>query len=101
YDFPIHIQTILESYAKNIGMLFQAVDDYLDIAVDIDTGKTHGIDQQNNKITYLTYMTPEELLIYIKSLQEECLAALQLLKIEGCYIMELEKILTTIVRIEV
>lgn len=98
YDYPLSVKTILESFAKNIGILFQAMDDYLDVALEYSTGKTQGIDTINNKITYLSFMDKEQLFTYIQSLEQECLLALQMLALEGYNIIELQKILDLILR---
>lgn len=43
----------LEQYSENIGLVFQIVDDLLDITGDASrTGKETGNDSKNNKITY-------------------------------------------------
>ncbi|MGC3963920.1 MAG: polyprenyl synthetase family protein [Rhodocyclaceae bacterium] len=47
----------LDRYAKNIGLLFQVVDDILDTVADTATlGKTAGKDAANNKPTYVSIM---------------------------------------------
>lgn len=47
----------LDRYAKNIGLLFQVVDDVLDAVADtITLGKTAGKDAANNKPTYVSIL---------------------------------------------
>lgn len=47
----------LDHYAKNIGLLFQVVDDVLDATADTATlGKTAGKDAANNKPTYVSLL---------------------------------------------
>jgi len=48
---------MLDRYAKNIGLLFQVVDDILDTVADTATlGKTAGKDAANNKPTYVSLL---------------------------------------------
>ena len=98
YDFSLVTRVLLENFTKNIGILYQAMDDYLDVAPDIETGKTKGIDQANDKITYLTFFTAEELKNYITTLEQECRQSLILLQLEGKNTKVLELVLDLIVR---
>lgn len=98
YDYPLAVKTLLQAYAKNIGILFQAMDDYLDVCTEIETGKTKGIDALNDKITYLSFFTVAELETYITNLAQECKQTLMLLTVEGYQTVELTKILQMILR---
>ncbi|MDI1310304.1 MAG: polyprenyl synthetase family protein [Methylotenera sp.] len=49
--------TALSTYAKNIGLAFQVIDDILDVEADSSTlGKTAGKDANNNKPTYVSIL---------------------------------------------
>ena len=51
------------SYAQDIGLAFQIVDDVLDVIADAkELGKPIGSDAQNQKTTFLTYYSVEEAL---------------------------------------
>lgn len=68
----------LESYAQQIGLAFQVVDDILDTVSDTATlGKTAGKDAEQNKPTYVSLMQLENAQAYAKQLIEEACATLQ------------------------
>ena len=48
-----------KTYAANIGMTFQIVDDLLDVFGDVTLGKPIGSDEKNGKNTYLTFASPD------------------------------------------
>lgn len=49
--------TAIRSYAKNIGLAFQVMDDILDVEADTSTlGKTAGKDADSNKPTYVSIL---------------------------------------------
>jgi geranylgeranyl diphosphate synthase type II len=51
------------SYAQDIGLAFQIVDDVLDVIADVEAlGKPIGSDAQNKKTTFLTYYSTQEAL---------------------------------------
>lgn len=61
-----------KTYGKNIGLAFQVVDDILDVTSDEETlGKPIGSDKENNKTTFLDYMSLDEAKIYAKELTEK------------------------------
>ena len=65
-------------YAAKIGLVFQIIDDILDVTSDAATmGKSVGGDAQDNKTTFMTYMTPKEAFAYAEQLTEEAKAALR------------------------
>jgi len=53
----VEIINAIRSYAKNIGLAFQVVDDILDVEADTSTlGKTAGKDADSNKPTYVSIL---------------------------------------------
>lgn len=67
----------LDRYAKNIGLLFQVVDDVLDTVADTATlGKTAGKDAANDKPTYVSILGLAESKRLAEELAEESCAAL-------------------------
>lgn len=46
------------TYANNIGLTFQIIDDLLDVYGDMTLGKPIGSDEKNGKNTYLTFTSP-------------------------------------------
>ncbi|MBR5322815.1 MAG: polyprenyl synthetase family protein [Clostridia bacterium] len=59
-------------YGQNIGLAFQVVDDILDVTSDEETlGKPIGSDAENNKTTYMDFMTLEEAADYARKLTDE------------------------------
>jgi len=83
YDYPTDVKLVLTTYAEHLSTLFQAIDDYLDDSTEIETGKTRGSDVENNKITYLSFMSRLELKAYIGQRATMCRQALQELVNEG------------------
>jgi geranylgeranyl diphosphate synthase type II len=68
---------VAQLYAERIGLAFQIVDDILDTtSSDEILGKSIGSDADNNKTTFLTYMTIEEAREYAIRLTEEAKAAI-------------------------
>ena len=64
-------------YAENIGLAFQIIDDILDKIGDAAIlGKTIGSDAENDKVTFMTYMSVDEALKYAKKLTEEAISAI-------------------------
>ena len=59
-------------YGRNIGLAFQVVDDILDVTSDEATlGKPIGSDAENNKTTYMDFMTLNEAAEYAKKLTDD------------------------------
>ncbi len=62
----------LEEFGLNLGLLFQAVDDYLDItSTTSKLGKTAGKDEEENKLTYVKIFGKEQTRNYINGLSEK------------------------------
>lgn len=65
------------TYADGIGLVFQIVDDILDVTGDAaELGKNIGSDAQENKTTFLSFLTIEEARAYAERLNAEALRAL-------------------------
>ena len=60
------------TYAENIGLAFQIVDDILDQTGETELlGKTVGSDAENQKNTFLSFFTPDEARYYAQRLTAE------------------------------
>ena len=84
-----------QKYGYNIGLAFQVVDDILDAVGDSAVlGKPVGSDADNNKTTYLDFMTIEEAADYAKTLTERacedlgCGKEAEILKELAYYLLE-------------
>lgn len=65
-------------YAEKIGLVFQIVDDVLDVTSNPDVlGKTVGKDAAEGKTTYLTYFTPERAMAYAAELTDEAIRLIE------------------------
>ena len=65
------------TYAEGIGLVFQIVDDILDVTGDAaELGKTIGSDAQENKTTFLSFLSVEEARAYAERLNAEACHAL-------------------------
>ena len=61
-------------YASKIGVAFQIVDDVLDVIGDSNLlGKNVGSDKNNDKLTYMSFYTPESALELATSLTDEAI----------------------------
>ncbi len=72
YDGDIY--SAFEGYAEKIGLVFQIVDDILDVTGNEALGKPIGSDEKNGKSTYLSFMTVEEAEAEAKRLTREAKA---------------------------
>ncbi len=67
------------TYADNIGLAFQVIDDRLDaVGTEEDLGKPIGSDAQSGKTTFLTFMSAEQALDYAGDLTEQAKNAIAL-----------------------
>ncbi len=65
-------------YSKKIGLVFQIIDDILDVVGDEKVvGKTLSSDKENQKTTFLTFFSLNEAKEYAKKLTEEAIAELE------------------------
>jgi geranylgeranyl diphosphate synthase type II len=77
----------LTLFARNIGLVFQIVDDILDVtSTTEELGKNIGSDKDSNKTTFMSFFTPDEARAYAESLTSEAIGALE--GIEGCERLE-------------
>lgn len=68
----------LETFAENIGLAFQVVDDVLDATADSATlGKTAGKDAENDKPTFVSLMGIDAAQAYARALTRKAIAALE------------------------
>jgi geranylgeranyl diphosphate synthase type II len=73
----------VRTYAKNIGLAFQIIDDILDATGDEATlGESVGTDEKENKTTFLTFMSEAEAREYAEELTDNAKAAVS--GIAGC-----------------
>ncbi len=72
YDGAIY--EAYQGYAEKIGLVFQIVDDILDVTGTEALGKPLGSDEKNGKSTYLSYMSVEEAEAEAKRLTREAKA---------------------------
>lgn len=64
-------------YAEKTGLAFQITDDILDTTGDIAVlGKTVGLDNINNKTTFLSFMNIDEAFLYASKLTDEARGAI-------------------------
>ena len=65
----------LTIFARNIGLVFQIVDDVLDVTSTSEAlGKQVGSDKNKNKTTFTSFFTPESAMAYAEKLTEEAVA---------------------------
>ena len=65
-------------FAQNIGLVFQIIDDILDVtSTDEELGKNIGSDKESNKTTFMSFFTPEEAKKYATALTDEAIARLK------------------------
>ncbi len=65
------------TYAENIGLAFQIVDDVLDVSGDVERlGKTIGSDTENAKTTFMSYYSIDEAMSYAEKLTAEAVGAI-------------------------
>jgi geranylgeranyl pyrophosphate synthase len=69
-------------FARNIGLVFQIIDDILDVTSTAEVlGKTIGSDADNNKTTFMSFFEVDEAKKYAEALTAEAIANIE--DIEG------------------
>lgn len=64
-------------YAEKIGLVFQIIDDILDVTGDVSVlGKACGNDAAHHKTTFMTYFTPDSARHYAGELTERAVASI-------------------------
>lgn len=82
----------LTTYAEAMGLMFQVVDDLLDLEAESETlGKTAGKDAAQDKATYPKLMGHEEAHEYADHLLDQALAALKETKLETGFLAGIAK----------
>ena len=67
----------LSLFARNIGLVFQIVDDVLDVTSTSEVlGKQVGVDANRNKTTFMSFFSPDEARAYAEKLTEEAISRL-------------------------
>lgn len=71
----------LTLFAQKIGLVFQVIDDILDVtSSDEVLGKSIGSDKDSNKTTFMSFFTPETARIYAESLTDEAISDIESLE---------------------
>lgn len=77
-DFQDKCMEDVVTYAENIGLAFQIVDDVLDRVGDSkELGKNTGSDDANEKNTFLSFYSVDEAKFYAERLTQEAIAAIR------------------------
>lgn len=72
----------LTAFAQRIGLVFQIIDDILDVtSTDEELGKNIGSDKESNKTTFLSFFTVDEAREYANRLTDEAIRSIS--DIEG------------------
>ena len=75
---------IATAYAANIGLAFQVVDDILDVTSDVETlGKNVGVDDAQNKLTFMRFYSVESAGEYARELTNKAIEAVREIDRDG------------------
>lgn len=86
----------LDSYANNVGLIFQMMDDILDVTGNASiTGKNAGVDVTNGKHTYTSVMGIEKTRHQINELYNQALKHISIFGDRSKYLNEMAKHLAT------
>lgn len=78
------------TYAENIGLAFQIIDDILDVTSDVETlGKPIGSDNENDKSTYVSLLGIDNAKSLAESLTDEATQALKIFGKKGGFLKDL------------
>ncbi len=84
----------LREFAYSIGLMFQVVDDILDVIGDSkELGKNIGSDEENNKMTYTSVYGMEESLRKVDELERSAFKSLEIFGEKGEFLKEFTKYL--------
>ena len=79
-----YIFDALREYGDNIGLVFQIIDDVLDVTSNLDVlGKMAGSDANNNKVTYCSVYGVDESKRIAEELTDECIAKIRTIDNSG------------------
>ena len=68
----------LTTFAQKIGLVFQIIDDILDVtSTDEVLGKSIGADKNKNKTTFLSFFSPDEARAYAEMMTSEAIAEIE------------------------
>ena len=68
----------LTLFAQKIGLVFQIIDDMLDVtANEAELGKKTGADKDKNKTTFMKFFSPEEARVYSEQLTREAISEIE------------------------
>lgn len=90
------IQATLDAFGTKLGLLFQIVDDILDVTQESNTlGKTANKDTEQNKLTYVSLYGLEKAKAIVATEQQACLSLLETLPYNTDLLRELVYLITT------
>lgn len=92
YGVDERIVTILREYAKNLGILFQFIDDILDVTGNFENlGKTVGKDKKGGKLSAVAIYGLEDCRIKAEFYCNQCLKLLEELPYESSFLSDLTR----------
>ncbi|MBQ8408339.1 MAG: polyprenyl synthetase family protein [Clostridia bacterium] len=77
----------LSLFARNIGLVFQIVDDILDVtSTDAVLGKSVGADKNRNKTTFMSFFDPDSAKAYAEKLTRDAIGEIENMENSECLI---------------